>query len=131
MAWLLDTNAVIAILNGSSPRLVERLRSHAPDEVGLSVIALHELHYGARKSARVEANLALLDRLRFQIIPFETQDAEEAGRIRADLARQGRPIGPYDALIAGQARARGLTLVTANLREFLRVEGLKVEDWTA
>jgi tRNA(fMet)-specific endonuclease VapC len=131
MAYLLDTNAVIVLLNGSSPELVERLRSHAPDQVGLSVIALHELHFGAWKSARIEANLAVLARLRFQIIPFETEDAEEAGRIRADLARQGRPIGPYDALIAGQARARSLTLVTANMREFLRVEGLTVEDWTA
>jgi tRNA(fMet)-specific endonuclease VapC len=131
MAYLLDTNAVIAIINGTSPGLVERLRSHAPDEVGLSVIALHELHYGAWRSARIETNLAVLGRLRFQIISFEARDAEEAGHIRANLAQQGRPIGPYDALIAGQARARGLTLVTANLREFDRVEGLNIEDWTA
>jgi len=72
----------------------------------------------------------LVDRIAFEVIPFDASDAREAGAIRADLEAAGRPIGPYDLLIAGQARARGLILVTANCREFERVKGLDCEDWS-
>ena len=73
----------------------------------------------------------MVDRIAFEVIPFDASDAREAGAIRADLETIGRPIGPYDLLIAGQARARGLILVTANNREFQRVKGLDCEDWSA
>ncbi len=128
MRFLLDTNAVIALLRGNGG-VVSRLRAHAPTDFGLSVVVLHELVYGAAKSARPDANLARVDALRFERVPLTDADAAEAGHIRAQLARQGTPIGAYDLLIAGQARARGLTVVTRNRREFDRVAGLRVEDW--
>jgi tRNA(fMet)-specific endonuclease VapC len=70
-----------------------------------------------------------VDGLRFPVVEFDHDDARHAGEIRAQLASKGTPIGPYDVLIAGQARARKLTLVTHNSAEFVRVPGLKVEDW--
>ncbi len=80
----------------------------------------HELYFGAFKSVRVEENLARLGALRLEVIPFDKEDAIAAGNIRATCALAGTPIGPFDTLIAGQALCRGLTLVTANTREFSR-----------
>lgn len=128
MRFLLDANAVIAILK-ANPAVIARLRAHAPADFGLPSIVAHELVYGARKSRRVAENLARLSALRFEVVPFDAEDAEAAGALRARLAAAGTPIGPYDVLIAGQALARGLTVVTHNTREFARVEGLLVEDW--
>jgi tRNA(fMet)-specific endonuclease VapC len=108
-----------------------RARSKAPVEIGLSVIAIHELGFRAFRSRRRERNLKLVDRLFFEAVPFEQEDGRQAGEIRAALAARGLPIGPYDVLITGQARARDLPLVTANTGEFSRVDGLAVEDWTA
>jgi tRNA(fMet)-specific endonuclease VapC len=132
----LDTNIVIAIVNGRSPsfrhRLGEQMRGGTP--VALSVIALFEMRYGFAKGKRREHNEHLLDRflgLGIDLLPFEPEDALHAGDIRAELERAGTPIGPFDYLIAAQARRRGATLVTANLREFARVPGLLVADWTA
>ncbi|MYE25400.1 MAG: type II toxin-antitoxin system VapC family toxin [Gammaproteobacteria bacterium] len=127
--YLLDTNACIAMLNGSSPPLVARVRSHAPSDIGLSAVVLYELHYGANKSQRAVRNIELLDSLLFETIPFGREDARESGAIRAELERLGRGIGPYDLMIAGQGRARDLTVITANTREFERVSGLSIEDW--
>jgi tRNA(fMet)-specific endonuclease VapC len=125
--WLLDTNAVIEVLRGNA-RVVARLRERAPGDVGVSAIVMHELFYGAFRSARVEANVARVDGLRFEVVAFEREDARAAGAVRAALASAGARIGPCDVLIAGQALARGATLVTHNVREFGRVEGLRVED---
>ncbi len=129
MGYLLDTNAVIAVLKDADSPVGARLRREAPGEVFVSAIVLHELFYGAFKSARVERNVALVDRLRFGVLEFSVEDARAAGRVRAALAAKGTPIGPYDVLIAGQAVARGLVLVTRNLGEFERVEGLVTESW--
>ena len=131
MRYVLDTNACIALLNGTSPSLDDRLRRHVPDEIGLPAPVAYELYYGAYKSQRVERNVELLDRMEFEVLPFEAEDARVAGEIRARLEAAGQPIGPYDLLIAGQAYARGLVLVTANTREFERIHGLLVEDWSA
>ncbi|WP_375404784.1 PIN domain-containing protein [uncultured Sphingomonas sp.] len=98
--------------------------------VELSTVGMHELLYGAYCSARVEDNLERLLDLRFSILPFDLDDARAAGEIRAVPRKAGTPIGPYDVLIAGQALARDLVLVTANTREFARVAGLRLEDWT-
>lgn len=87
------------------------------------------LYYGAFKSQRVEKNVARVDALQFPVLEFDQEDARQAGEIRAQLASKGTPIGPYDVLIAGQAKARKLTLVTHNTTEFQRVSGLRVEDW--
>lgn len=131
MRFLLDSNAVIALLNDPAGRVSRRARRHAPADIGLSAIVAHELYFGAYKSSRRERNLAIVDGLRFEIVPFDREDARHAGEIRAALARRGAPIGAYDVLIAGQARARGMTLVTRNQREFRRVESLRVENWEA
>ncbi len=129
MRYLLDTNAVIILLNDGQSALGKRVRRQKPAEVCISSIVAHELYYGAFKSQRVERNLAIVDSLQLQVLEFDKEDARQAGEIRARLARDGTPIGPYDMLIAGQAKSRGLTLVTRNKREFERVTGLKLADW--
>jgi len=100
--------------------------------IGISTIVLFEMRYGIAKSARPQKNAAILAAfLALDVIPwpFEPEDAEEAGDIRAELEPAGTPIGPYDVLIAAQARRRGALLVTANMGEFGRVPGLRTEDW--
>lgn len=129
MRYLLDANAVIAALNDPCGAISLRLRSKPPSDVAVSAVVLHELYFGAFKSVRREHNLALVDALRFVVLPLDPEDARHAGEVRAGLAALGTPIGAYDVLIAGQARARGLVLVTRNVREFERVPGLAVENW--
>lgn len=92
---------------------------------------LFELYFGAQASQRVRHNAEQIEQLDMPILPFDAADARAAAEVRADLKRKGTPIGPYDTLIAGQALARGLIVVTGNRREFERVAGLRVEDWTA
>lgn len=129
MKYLLDANAVIAILNDTLSSVAQRTRRHRPQDVGISVIVIHELYYGAFKSHRADRNVHLVDSLEFEVLEFSQEDARESGRIRALLKKSGAPIGPYDVLIAGQAAARDLILITANAEEFARVPGLRVEDW--
>ncbi|MDD5579774.1 MAG: type II toxin-antitoxin system VapC family toxin [Methylobacter sp.] len=127
--YLLDANAVIALLNDKTSGLALTVRRHPPAEIGISSIVAHELFYGAFKSQRRESNVALVDNLQFEILDFDKEDSRQAGEIRAILAMQGVPIGPYDVLIAGQAKARNLILVTHNTGEFSRLSGLQIEDW--
>ena len=130
--WLLDTNAVIALVTRRSEALLRRVESAEPGSLAVSSIVAHELYFGAYRSQKVDFNLETL-RLLFtdiKIIDLDREDARAAGEIRADLARQGKPIGPYDVLIAGQALARGLPLVTNNTAEFERIAGMRLEDWT-
>lgn len=129
MVYLLDTNTVIAVLNDPSGPVAATLKTRRTEDVAVSSILLHELYYGAFKSQRLERNVALVDGLLFEILNFDPADAREAGQIRATLALAGTPIGPYDVLLAGQARCRDLTLVTDNEREFSRVPNLKLENW--
>jgi tRNA(fMet)-specific endonuclease VapC len=131
----LDTNVVIGVLNRRASSLVWRFdREVINGDIALPVIALFELEFGIAKSKRPSMNahvLATFLKLPITILPFKPQDAREAGDILATLERAGTPIGPYDILIAAQARRRGATLVTANTREFARVPGLRLNDWTA
>ncbi len=120
---------MIAVLKDAGSPIARRVRRHRPADVLVSAIVLHELFYGAFKSERAERNVALVDGLRFGVLEFDRDDAREAGEVRAFLARRGTPIGPYDVLIAGQAKARGMVLVTHNTGEFSRVPGLRIEDW--
>jgi tRNA(fMet)-specific endonuclease VapC len=129
MLYLLDTNAVIALVNDRDSRTSKRARSHKPADVGISAIVAHELYFGAFKSQRSEANVALVDELQFEVVELDKEDARQAGAIRATLAALGTPIGPYDILIAGQAKSRDLILVSRNTDEFGRVAGLRVENW--
>lgn len=132
MRFLLDTNAVVAFVGKTSMPLRNRMLSVPFGDIGLPSIVVHELAFGAYRSRKVDLNLSTLQMLTrdLAVIDFTSDDARAAGAIRADLARLGTPIGPYDALIAGQAKARDLCLVTNNTREFARVVGLRLEDWT-
>lgn len=129
MRYLLDTNVVIEVLRNTTPSLDRRLFRHKSTDIAISAIVMHELYFGAFKSRVQAAGVAAVDRLHFQVIDFDRDDAHHAGEIRALLEVRGTAIGPYDVLIAGQARARDLILVTHNSREFTRVPGLKTEDW--
>jgi tRNA(fMet)-specific endonuclease VapC len=130
----LDTNAVIALIKRSL-----RVRAHYDSAVkggamlSISSIVLHELWFGVHKSAKPQSNaLGIADLLSgpINVLTFDDQDAERAGEVRATLARIGKPIGPLDVLIAGQAHRHGATMVTNNTREFERVPGLNLEDWS-
>ncbi|MDR3517207.1 MAG: type II toxin-antitoxin system VapC family toxin [Azospirillaceae bacterium] len=128
MRYLLDSDAVIAVLKGH-PGFIARLRQHQPFDFGVPAIVAHELFYGACKSQHRTENVARVEALQFEVLDFDREDARQAGEIRATLAAAGTPIGLYDVLIAGQAVARSFILITHNTREFERVAGLCVEDW--
>ena len=130
--YLLDTNICIYALNGKYPHLTQKLLSVPPEQIFISAITLSELEYGAAKSkwsdrSRTVMNLFLSA---FTVLPFTEADAVMSGRLRAQLAAAGNPIGPYDIQIAAQGAAHGLTVVTHNTSEFSRVPGIMVEDWT-
>ena len=134
MAYLLDTNACIALINGSSEPVRKRfLRAVASgEEVWVPSVSVFELWYGVAKSVQTDANtrrVKLFLEGPVQVLEFGEEDARYAGEIRSTLERMGKPIGTYDVLIAGQASNRKLTLVTANVKEFGRVKGLNWEDW--
>jgi tRNA(fMet)-specific endonuclease VapC len=134
--FCLDTNVVIFAINERRPKIVERLHRElaAGAPMFLPAIVVFELEYGCAKSRRQEHSRRALEiflSAGFDQPPFDIEDAREAGEIRAWLEARGQPIGPYDTLIAAQARRRSATLVTLNVREFERVPGLHVEDWAA
>lgn len=131
MTYLLDANACIHLINGTSPALLERFRQKSPASLRMSSVVRAELTFGARNSTRAAENLRLVEAFwePFVSLPFDDGGAEHYGSIRADLKRQGRLIGSNDLLIAATALAHNVTLVTHNTREFERVPGLKLEDW--
>lgn len=131
MRYLLDTNICIYLIKRRPESVLQRFTAEKRGDIAISSVTVYELAYGADKSDEKErSHIALAHFLSpLTILPFDDQDAFEAGAIRADLAKAGRPIGPYDLQIAGQARRRGLILVSNNLREFERVEGLNTENW--
>lgn len=130
---LLDTNVCIALIRARSPHALRRFEDFEPGEVGVSAITVAELRYGVEKSAAVVRNRDALARflLPLEVLAFDSEATELYGKVRAGLERQGMPIGPLDTLIAAHALSLGTTLVTNNTREFGRVPGLAVEDWTA
>lgn len=134
MNYLLDTNACIAIINGRPERVRVRLEEALSSgaQVRIPSIVAFELWYGVAKSSRPETNANRLKAFfggPVIVLPFEHEDAQAAGALRANLEVGGQPIGAYDLLIAGQASRRKLILVTANVSEFRRVKGLAWEDW--
>ena len=129
--FLRDSNAVLAVVNQPNGSVAEELRRHAPQNIFVSSVVMHELFFGAFNSARIEANVDLIDGLAFNVVPFDLDDARITGQVRAALKLAGTPIGPYDVLIAGQAVNRDYTLVTHNTHEFSRVPHLRLADWLA
>ena len=134
--YLLDTNACIALINGTEINVRRRFtRALARESVILlSSIVAFELWYGVAKSQRKHSNTQRLETFLggpLEWALFDEDDARAAGTVRAELETVGRPVGAYDVLLAGQARRRGATVVTSNTKEFARVRGLKWEDWAA
>lgn len=130
MNYLLDTNAVSRLLKRDR-KVWRRLSYHSAEDIGISAIAMSELWAGALELPSADALTRALSMIKLEIIGFDAADARQAGEVRAYLAKTGQPIDPLDTLIAGQAVARGLTLVTHNTGEFVRVPGLRLEDWEA
>lgn len=132
LRYLLDTNLCIRVLRDRPPGLRERFNLNA-DALCISTVVLTELLHGAAKSARPEHNRHEVERFaaKLEVLPFDAVAADHAADVRAALERVGQPIGGYDVLIAGHARSRGLIVVTGNLSEFQRVDGLRCEDWLA
>lgn len=133
--YTLDTNACIALINGSSVPVRRRFKEALAEGsvVCVSTVAIYELWYGVAKSARRDYNTERVQAFLsgpIQVLPFDDADARAAGEVRALLEQERRAIGAYDSLLAGQAARRGITLVTANVREFERVDGLLWEDWS-
>lgn len=131
MKFLLDTDTCIYALKQEGPVLAALL-AHRREDVGISVLTEAELRLGAAKSATAVRTLRLLENfLRpLGIVEFTSEDALSYAQVRAKLERAGTPIGPLDTLIAAQAVGRKLVLVSNNVREFKRVSGLRVENWS-
>lgn len=131
LRYMLDTNMCIFTIK-NRPQQVREAFNRFHDQLCISSVSLMELIYGAEKSAHPEKNLAVVEGFaaRLEVLSYDEAAANHTGQLRAELARSGTPIGPYDQLIAGHARSRGLIIVTNNRREFDRVPGLRVEDWT-
>ncbi len=132
--YLIDTNACIALINGSEVNVRRRFQRAVARKsvILLSSIVAFELWYGVAKSQRKDSNTQRLEAFvagPLEWTLFDEDDARAAGMVRAELEAVGEPIGAYDVLLAGQARRRGATLVTSNAKEFARVPGLKSEDW--
>ncbi len=130
LQYMLDTNICIYVMKSYPRQLRERFNRLA-DRLCLSSITLGELHYGAEKSARRFDNLQALAHFtaRLEVLPFAEKAAAHYGQIRAQLERDGRSAGAYDMMIGGHARSEALVLVTNNLREFERMDGLRLENW--
>jgi tRNA(fMet)-specific endonuclease VapC len=133
MRYLLDTNICIYLIKHKPAVVLERFRQLDVGDIGISSVTLAELLYGVHKSQHVQKNMDALERFvaPLQILPFDEQDVQDYGKIRADLERTGTPIGAYDLQIAAQAVTHKLVLVTNNVKEFRRIEGLRMENWAA
>lgn len=127
---MLDTNIVIYTIKNRPQQVRKTFKKHE-NQFCISSVSYGELIYGAERSSQPERNLMDIEGFvaRMEVMPFEEHAAEHFGQLRSELYRIGKPIGPYDMMIAGHARALGLILVTNNLKEFERVKGLRFENW--
>lgn len=130
--FILDTNICIYLMKNTYPQLTEKLLSMDPADICISAITVYELEYGAAKSNWGEKTRLKLAQFfaPFTILPFTTEHAITAGKIRAYLVQQGTPIGPYDIQMAAQGVSENMTVITHNKDEFMRVPGIMLEDWT-
>ena len=132
MRYMLDTNICIYAIKHKPEQVFMRLQEHDPIDICISSVTYAELVHGVEKSKAIEKNRVALALLlaNIEIMNFDSLAAESYGEIRADLEKEGTPIGPLDMMIAGHAKALGYTVVTNNTKEFERVKGLKLENWT-
>ena len=132
MEYLLDTNICIYIIKKRPANVFERFKNLRIGDVGISSITLAELQYGIEKSSNIEKNREALEKFLtpIEILDFGYEATIEYGKIRAELEKKGVPIGPLDMLIASHAKSLDVVLVTNNVKEFERVPGLKIENWT-
>lgn len=132
MAFFLDTNVCIYALKGQHPAIGRRMQRLSPAAIKIPSIVKGELLFGARKSNHPERALEIVGKFLtpFEVVPFGDAAAESYSRIRSDLERRGRPVGPNDLIVAATALANRGTLVTHNVREFRRIKELLIEDWT-
>jgi tRNA(fMet)-specific endonuclease VapC len=132
LKYMLDTNIAIYIVK-NRPEVVLDIFNTRSGQVCLSSVSLMELIYGAEKSASPARNLRVIEGFsaRLDVLPYDDNAAIHTGQIRAELAKRGKPIGPYDQMIAGHARSKGLILVTNNMKEFKRVPGLRLDNWVS
>ena len=130
LKYMLDTNIIIYTIKNRPEQVRALLKQHA-GQLCISTVTLGELVFGAERSQQLERNLADIEEMiaRLEVLPMDNKAAYHFGQIRAELYRMGQPIGPYDMMIAGHARASGLILVTNNVKEFARVPGLRLENW--
>jgi tRNA(fMet)-specific endonuclease VapC len=132
MKYYLDTNICIYFLKGLYPLLLQKILAHRPDSIKIASIVKAELLYGAEKSRKKDENLDKLNRflLPYEIVPFDDKAAVRYSGIRAELEKTGVVIGPNDMIIAATVLAGDGILITNNEREFQRVSGLVIENWT-
>ncbi len=132
MKYMMDTNICIYAIKNKPESVIRKILSQNPEDLCISVVTYAELMHGVEKSQAVEKNRIAMSLFlsAITVLDFDGEAAEAYGQIRAELERKGTPIGPMDLLIAGHARSQGLILVTNNTREFARVTGLRIEDWT-
>ena len=130
LKYMLDTDIMIYTFKNRPARVREVFKQHS-GQMAISAVTLGELIYGAEKSSQPERNLNDIEGMtaRLEVLPFDDLAALHFGQVRAELAKAGTPIGPYDLMIAGHARASGLVLVSNNVDEFKRVPGLRIENW--
>jgi tRNA(fMet)-specific endonuclease VapC len=131
LSILLDTDVCIHALKKRSRSLLEKFSAN-DGTMAISDVTLFELYYGAERYENPQQRLAVIESFasRLDVLPFDSRAARHAGEIRSALERTGQMIGAYDVMIAGVARSQGLVLATNNIREFQRVEGLRVEGWS-
>ncbi|HEY4547918.1 MAG TPA: type II toxin-antitoxin system VapC family toxin [Pedomonas sp.] len=130
LTYMLDTNICIYVMKTYPPSVREKFNALA-DQLCISSITLGELHYGAEKSARRIENLTAIEHFvaRLEVLPFSDKAAVHYGQVRAELERAGTPCGPHDMQIGAHARSEGLIVVTNNMKEFVRMPGVRVENW--
>ncbi|MCL6743177.1 tRNA(fMet)-specific endonuclease VapC [Kosakonia sp. R1.Fl] len=132
LKFMLDTNICIFTIK-NKPEIVRQAFNQHNGQMCISSVTLMELIYGAEKSAIPERNLRVVEGFmaRLEVLPYGIDAAVHTGQLRAELARAGTPVGPYDAMIGAHARSLGLVLVSNNTREFVRIPGLRLQDWTS
>lgn len=132
LKYMLDTNIAIYTIKNKPPAVREAFKNHE-DQLCISAITLMELIYGAEASAAVDRNLRAIEGFaaRLEVLPYDNDAAAHTGQLRAELKMKGRPIGPYDEMIAGHARSHGLVIVTNNIKQFKNVPGIRLENWAS